>query len=57
MQLVVFSENVLKLTYDNVELQKFSGGKTPGPPIKGRGIMLGGICLQASGGMDAPGAG
>jgi len=34
----LFSENVLKLTYGNVELKKFSVGVTPGPPLPdGRG--------------------
>ena len=27
------SENALKLTYGDVEIQKFSGGETPGPPL------------------------
>ena len=56
MQHVFSSENGLKLTYDNVEVQKFSASKTPGPPDleEGRGIMLGGICLQASGGDGRP---
>ena len=30
-----FSENILKLTYDNVELQKFSSVKPPDPRFKG----------------------
>ena len=41
---------MLKLAYDNVELQKFSGGKTPEPPITGRGIMLGGFASRLQGG-------
>ena len=30
-------QNALKLTYSNVQIQKFSGGYTPGPPLQGRG--------------------
>jgi len=47
MQLV-FSLNVIKLT--SVELQQFSRVKPRG---SGRGIMLGGLSIQASGVMDA----
>ena len=46
---ISFSENASKLTYSNVEFQKFPGGCTPGPPLEAeeRGeIRLGGIVLQ-----------
>jgi len=31
----LFSKNVLKLTYGNVELKTFFGGITPEPPLQG----------------------
>jgi hypothetical protein len=31
------SQNELKLAYSTVQLQKFYGGNTPGPPLQGRG--------------------
>ena len=34
---ISFSENASKLTYSNVEFQKFPGGCTPGPHLKRRG--------------------
>ena len=27
-------QNALKLTYSNVDIQKFPGGETPGPPAQ-----------------------
>ena len=27
------TRNALKLTYGDIEIQKFSGGETPGPPL------------------------
>jgi len=36
-----FSENVLKLSYGNVELNKFCGGITPGPPFQSPEGMMG----------------
>ena len=34
---ISFSENASKLTYSNVEFQKFPGGCTPGPPLEAEG--------------------
>jgi len=31
------AQNALKLTYSNLQFQKFSGGETPGPPLHGEG--------------------
>ena len=31
------AQNALKLTYNNVEIQKFSGGGPPDPPLQGEG--------------------
>jgi hypothetical protein len=36
----IFSENALKLTYGNVEFQKFPGVRPPDPLTKGRGEDL-----------------
>ena len=34
MEAFLACQNVPKLTYSHVGIQKFSGGETPGPPLR-----------------------
>jgi len=36
-----YVQNALKLTYEHLQFQKFSGGDTSGPPLKGGGEGVG----------------
>ena len=53
---MLFFRKCTKTHLRQCRASKIGQRKTPGPPFQGRGggIMLGGICLQASEGMDAP---